>query len=348
MKKACVKIAILFITVSILVLPAVARNNSDVENIGNRRIAGGRVYGVFPNMITLEREIELGREVAAEFEQTAMMLEDPVINAYIDRITQIIVRHSDAKIPIHVKVVDTDEVNAFAFPGGFFYINKGLILEAENESELVGVIAHEISHIIARHATARMSRGQYLQIAAIPAMILGGPWTQMAMQNGLGLAINLELLGVTRESEREADQLGIQYAWNAGYDPNGFVTFFEKLQAEEKSSPGRLAGWFRTHPSTEDRIVAALDEQRHLPEKPSYIINTSEFDRIKTRIQVFDEAQRAEEERNPDEMRRPTLRRRVEDGAPNPDDPEGSGNDGGNAPRPTRPTLRRPGDDIPE
>ena len=342
------KTAVILLAVAVFVTPGAARKNDNVENIGNRRVSGGRVYGIFPNMVTIEKEIELGREVAAEFEQTAIMLDDPVINEYIDRISQNIVRHSDAKIPFHVKVVDTDEVNAFAFPGGFFYVNKGLVLEAENESELAGVIAHEISHVIARHATVRMSKGEYLQIAAIPAMIFGGYWTQMALQNGLGLAINLELLGVTRESEREADQLGLQYAWNTGYDPNGFVTFFEKLQAEEKNRPGRLAGWFRTHPSTEDRIVASLDEQRYLPEKDSYIINTSEFDRIKARLQAIDEAQKAEEERDPNEVRRPTLRRRVEDGAPNPDDPEGSGDDGGTAPKRTRPTLRRPGDETPE
>ena len=350
MKKVYVKIAVILLTIAILVLPAAARKNEDVENIGNRRVSGGRVYGIFPNMVTLGKEIELGRQVAMEFEQTAYLLEDPVINEYVDRITQNIVRHSDAKVPFHVKVVDTDEVNAFAFPGGFFYVNKGLILEAENESELAGVIAHEISHIIARHATTRMSKSEYLQIAAIPAMVFGGYWTQMALQNGLGLAINLELLGVTRENEREADQLGVQYAWNTGYDPTGFVTFFEKLQAEEKSKTSRLAGWFRTHPSTEDRIIASLDEQRYLPEKESYIVNTSEFDRIKTRLQAIDDAQKAEEARDPDEIKRPTLRRRGEDGAPNSGNPEdsGSGDDDSGTPRRTRPTLRRPGDEAPE
>ena len=347
MKKVSTKIFVLFIAVSLFVSPVAARKNEDVENIGNRSTPGGRVYGIFPNMISAEREIKLGQQVAMEFEQTAVLFNDPVINEYVDRITQNIVRHSDAKIPVHVKVVDTEEVNAFAFPGGFFYINTGLILEAENESELIGVIAHEISHIIARHATRRESKLQYLQIAAIPAMIFGGAWTQMALENGLGLAINLELLGVTRESEREADQLGIQYAWNAGYDPNGFVTFFEKLQAEEKNKPSRLAGWFRTHPSTEDRIIAALDEQRFLPEKDGYIINTSEFDRAKARLQAI-YAKNAEEERDPDALRRPTLRRRVEDNTPNPDNPDGTSADEGNTPTRTRPTLRRPGEEIPD
>ena len=347
MRSIFVKVTAFFLTVAIFAAPAAARKNEDVENIGNRSISGGRVYGIFPNMVSLEKEIELGQQVAAEFEQTAMLLDDPVVNEYIDRISQNIVKHSDAKVPFHVKVVDTDEVNAFAFPGGFFYVNKGLILAAENESELAGVIAHEISHVTARHATTRMSKGQLLEIAAIPAMVFGGYWTQMALQNGLGLGINLELLGVTRNSEREADQLGIQYLWNTGYDPNGFVTFFEKLQAEEKDKPGRFAGWFRTHPSTDDRIVAAFDEQRFLPEKDSYIINTSEFDRIKARLQAYDNAQKDDAERDPNEPKRPTLKRRTEEGAPNPDDPEGGDSDE-EPPRRTRPTLRRPGDETPE
>ena len=184
------------------------RRHGDVENIGNRDITG-HIWGIFPNFVSLEKEIQLGQQVANEFEQTAKMVDDPVITTYVDRVAQNIVKHSDAKVPFHVKVVDTDEVNAFAFPGGFFYVNKGLILAADNESELAGVMAHEISHVAARHATSRMTKGQILQLAAIPALFVGGYWAQMAIQNGLGLGINLSLLGVTRESEKEADQLGI-------------------------------------------------------------------------------------------------------------------------------------------
>src|SRR5213596_2994696 len=250
------------------------RRHSDVESIGNRNVTG-RVWGIFPNFVSLEKEIAIGAQVAAQFEQTARMIEDPVISEYVDRVGQNLVKHSDAKVPFHIKVVDTDEVNAFAFPGGYFYVNKGLILAAENEAELAGVMAHEISHVAARHATERLSKGQILQIASIPALFVGGYWTQMAIYNGLGLGINLELLGITRDSEREADQLGIQYLWNTGYDPNAFVTFFEKLQEQEKSKPGRLAGFFRTHPYTVDRISFAMDEQRHLPEKDIYIVNSS-------------------------------------------------------------------------
>jgi len=322
-------------------LPGYAeRKHGDVENIGPNRNVSGRIFGILPNWVSLEKEQALGSQIAAEFEQTARLVEDPVICEYVDRVGQNIVKHSDARVPFHIKVVDTDEVNAFAFPGGYFYVNKGLILAADNEAELAGVMAHEISHVTARHATQRMSKGQYLQLAAIPALFVGGYWAQMGIQNALGLGLNLELMGITRESEREADQLGIQYLWNTGYDPNAFVSFFEKLQAQEKSKPGRLAGWFRTHPSTEDRITASLDEQRYLPEKDNYIIDTSEFDRVKSRLQSIDNAEKAEESTGTPEQKRPTLKRRTEEGG---QEPGSTGGDDGSQKK-SRPTLKRPSD----
>ncbi|MDI9612710.1 MAG: M48 family metallopeptidase [Acidobacteriota bacterium] len=337
MKSLSLKLPVWCLAAVMISSPAAwARKHENVEDIGNRNVTG-RVWGVFPNWISLEKEIELGKQVASEFEQTARLVEDPVINEYVDRLGQHIVKHSDAKIPFYIKVVDTDEVNAFAFPGGFFYINKGLILAADNEAELAGVMAHEISHVTARHATVRMSKAQYLQLAAIPALFVGGYWAQMGIQNALGLGINLELMGITRESEREADQLGIQYLWNAGYDPNGFVSFFEKLQRQEKSKPGRLAGFFRTHPSTDDRIVAALDEQRHLPEKDTYIVDSSEFQRIRARLLSIDNAQRAEEAGEELEQKRPTLKRRTEKGEP----PPAGAEEGEEPPARSRPTLKR-------
>lgn len=333
-----------FLVLGVLTSAALGdRKHADVEKIGNRDI-NGRVYVLFPNFISFDKEIQIGSQYAAEFEQTAKMYDDPVITEYVDRIGQNIVRHSDAKVPFHIKVVDTDEVNAFALPGGFFFVNKGLILAAENESELAGVMAHEISHVTARHATERLSKAQIMQFAAIPVLFMGG-WIGMAAQNGVGLGINLELLGVTRESEREADQLGVQYMWNTGYDPNAYVTFFEKLQAKEKKKPGSLAGWFRTHPSTDDRILAAINEQRYLPEKDDYIFDTSEFQKVKNRIQAVDNiANNAEMGKSPLERKRPTLKRR----AGTADDGSGGGNPPGTEEEKSqekkRPTLRRPND----
>lgn len=319
------------------------RRHGDVENIGNRDI-NGSIWLLFPNFISLEKEIEIGAQLAAQFEQTARLIEDPVIAEYVDKVGQNVVRHSDAKVPFHIKVVDTDEVNAFAFPGGYFYVNKGLILAADNEAELTGVIAHEISHITARHATERLSKAQILQLASIPALFIGGygSWTQVGIQNALGLGINLELLGITRESEKEADQLGIQYQWNTGYDPGAFVTFFEKLQKQEKTKPGRLAGWFRTHPYTEERIALCIDEQRYLPEKDNYIVDSSEFQRVKARMLAIDNAQKGETITSSIEQKRPTLKRRTDTGSGDPTDPDETGKA-----KKDRPTLKRPGDPPP-
>jgi predicted Zn-dependent protease len=346
-RKGTSPLLIALVVVTLSVGAYADRRHGDVENIGNRKITGN-VWGIFPNFVSLEKEIALGAQVAAQFEQTARLIEDPVISEYVDRVGQHIVKHSDAKVPFHIKVVDTDEVNAFAFPGGYFYVNKGLILKADNEAELAGVMAHEISHVAARHATTRMSKAQILQFASIPALFIGGYWTQMAIYNGLGLGINLELLGVTRESEKEADQLGIQYLWNSDYDPNAFVSFFEKLQEEEKSKPGKLGGFFRTHPYTLDRIAAAIDEQRYLPEKDNYVINTSEFDRVKARLLAIDNASRAEgaAASSPDQ-KRPTLKRRTNTDGTRTDDPGDPDDTGDKSPKKSRPTLKRPGDSNP-
>ncbi len=350
MKRLAKKIISFAVAASMTLTLAVSgfadRRHSDVENIGNRSVSG-RVWGLFPNFVSLEKEISIGAQVAAQFEQTARMVEDPVISEYVDRVGQNIVKHSDAKVPFHIKVVDTDEVNAFAFPGGYFYVNKGLILASENEAELAGVMSHEISHVAARHATERLSKAQILQFAAIPALFVGGYWTQVAIQNGLGLGINLELLGITRESEREADQLGIQYLWNSGYDPNAFVTFFEKLQEQEKSKPGKMAGFFRTHPYTVERIAFAMDEQRFLPEKDNYIVNTSEFDRVKARLLAIDNAQRTEGAAAAADPKRPTLKRRTNTDGKS-DDPADPDDGGKGSQKKSRPTLKRPGDPSPQ
>ncbi len=338
---------VLFMILGLALAGYAGRRHGDAENIGNRKITGN-VWGIFPNFVSLQKEIALGAEVAAQFEQTARLIEDPVVTDYIDRVGQNIVKKSEAKVPFHIKAVDTDEVSAFAFPGGYFYVNKGLILRAENEAELAGVMAHEISHVAARHATTRLSKAQILQFAAIPALFVGGYWAQYGIQNALGLGINLQLLGITRESEKEADQLGIQYLWNSGYDPNAFVSFFEKLQEEEKSKPGKLAGFFRTHPYTTERIAAAIDEQRYLPEKDAYIMNTSEFDRVKARLLAIDNAQKAEGSDTASvDQRRPTLKRRTDAGGRG-DEPDGSEDTGQPTPRKSRPTLKRPGDPRPD
>src|SRR6202007_402521 len=255
-------------------------SKEDVDAIGNRRLRKG------PNFYSLEREIALGKQLAQEVERSARLVDDPDVTEYVNRVGQNLVRNSDAKVPFTIKVIDSDEVNAFALPGGFFYVNSGLILRAQEESELAGVMAHEISHVTARHGTRNATKGELMQMATIPLMLLGPVgWAGYGLYEGLNIAIPLTYLKFSRDSEREADFLGLQYMYKAGYDPNAFVTFFERIQADEKRRPGTIPKVFSPHPPTPDRIEAAQKEiARILPNRPEYIVTTSEFDSVKGRL----------------------------------------------------------------
>src|SRR5450432_1613459 len=207
-------------------------SKDDVEAIGNRNPGKGI------NFYSLEKEIALGKGLAQEVERYSKMIDDPVVTEYVNRVGQNLVRNSDARVPFTIKVIDSDEVNAFALPGGFFYVNSGLILRAEEESELAGVMAHEISHVCARHGTKNATKGEAMQLAMIPLMLLGpGGWAGYGIYEAASLAIPVTYLKFSRDSEREADYLGVEYMYKAGYDPNSFVTFFERIQADEKRQP---------------------------------------------------------------------------------------------------------------
>jgi len=255
-------------------------SKEDVEAIGNRNVSGK------VNFYSIEKEIAIGKSLAQEVERSSKMIDDPVVTEYVNRVGQNLVRNSDAKVPFTIKVIDSDEVNAFALPGGFFYVNSGLILRAQEESELAGVMAHEISHVCARHGTRQATKGELIQLASIPAMIFI-PYSAAgyAMYEGLNLAIPLTFLKFSRDAEREADFLGLQYMYKAGYDPNSYVTFFERIQADEKRRPGTIPKAFSTHPPTPDRIESAQKEiARILPAKQEYVVTTSEFDQVKGRL----------------------------------------------------------------
>jgi len=333
-------VGILLIVFWLFPLQAFAgRKHADVEDIGNRKI-NGKVAFVFPNFVSLEKEIQMGAEYSQFFEQTARLVEDPVVVEYVDRLGQEIVKHSDAKVPFVIKVVDSDEVNAFALPGGYFYINKGLILEAESESELAGVMAHEIAHVTARHATERMTKGQLMQFASLPALFVGGGyWAQYGINAAMGMGMSLAVLGISRRSEEEADQLGTQYLWNTDYDPNAFITFFEKLQAKEENTPGKFASFWRTHPTHESRIVKVQEEISYLPVKDEYVINGSEFERVKARLIEIDNSLLAPgSSAASGAAKRPTLKRKT----------NREGTEGDSEEKPTlkkdRPTLKRDSD----
>jgi predicted Zn-dependent protease len=224
----------------------------------------------------------------------------------VNRIGQNLVRNSDAKVPFTIKVIDSDEVNAFALPGGFFYVNKGLILAADNEAELAGVMAHEIAHVAARHGTKQATKGELINIASIPLIFMGG-WTGYAIRQGAGLAIPLGFLKFSQSMESEADFLGLQYLYKSGYDPTAFVDFFEKIQSLEKKKPGTLAKVFSSHPPTDNRIKNAQNEiQKILEAKPEYVVNTSEFNDVKSRLAMLHNRRKVDQKEDPN---RPRLRR---------------------------------------
>lgn len=284
--------------------------NSDVDNIGNRDINKG--LGSL-NFISLEKEIQLGRQLAADIERQVKLVEDPTINEYVNRVGQNLVRNSDAKVPFTIKVVESDEINAFALPGGFFYVNSGLILAADDESELAGVMAHEIAHVTARHGTEQASKGQLINFASIPLIFLGGVGG-FALRQAAGFLIPMQFLQFSRGAEAEADYLGLQYLYKTGYDPGAAVSFFEKLQAKETAKPGTISKMFSTHPPTGERIEKTKKNiEAVLPDKDEYVVTTSEFNRIKGLLTQLENRQPSDEENNKPSLKRKTQRPEVSD-----------------------------------
>ncbi|HXZ39301.1 MAG TPA: M48 family metallopeptidase, partial [Terriglobales bacterium] len=253
----------------------------DIDAVGNRNVGCVRGIG---NWYSLERQVAMGRSYAQQVELSSKLITDPVITEYVNRVGQNLVRNSDALVPFTIKIVDTDDINAFALPGGFFYVDSGLILAADSEAELAGVMAHEIAHVAACHAAREMSRGQLMNLASIPLIFVGGG-IGYAIQNVAGLAMPMGFLKFTRSFESEADYLGIQYMYKAGYDPQALTAFFEKVKAMEKHKPGSLAKAFDTHPQTPDRIEKTQQEiNTLLPPLAEYKVDTSDFQDIKDRL----------------------------------------------------------------
>ena len=277
-------------------------SKADVDAIGNRKV-GGRGMG---NWYSLESEIRMGKQYAMQVEQGVKLVQDPVVNEYVNRIGQNLVRNSDAQVPFTIKVIDSDEVNAFALPGGFFYVNSGLILAADEEAEMAGVMAHEIAHVAARHMTRQMTRAQWANIGTIPLIFVGGG-IGYGIYEAAGLGLPLTFMKFQRSFEAEADYLGLQYMYKTGYDPQAFISFFEKIQAKEKKKPGTLAKAFASHPQTPDRIEKSQQEiATILPARAQYVVSTSEFDDVKSRLATIENRHKVIEEKDGS---RPSLRR---------------------------------------
>jgi len=300
---------------------------TDVEAVGNRNVGCKTGLG---NWYGVEKQIAMGKQYAQQVESTVKLVQDPVVTEYVNRVGQNLVRNSDAQVPFTIKVIDSDDINAFALPGGFFYVNSGLILAADEEAELAGVMAHEIAHVAACHAARENTRGNLMNMASIPLIFVGGA-IGYAGYEAAGLALPMTFLHFSRGFEAEADYLGMQYMYKSGYDPQAFISFFEKVQAQEKKKPGTLAKAFSTHPQTPDRIAKSQEEiAQILPARMQYVVSTSEFDDVKSRLATIENRHKILDKK--DDGKKPSLRRTS---TPDKNGSDNKGNDD------DRPTLKR-------
>jgi len=316
--------------------PAGDKKNDDPDQIGNRKVDAGM------NIYSIEKEIALGKGLAQQIERQAKIIDEPQIAEYVNRLGQNLVRNSDAKVPFTIKVIDTEDVNAFALPGGFFYVNSGLIMKAESEAELAGVMAHEIAHVAARHGTKQASRATVMQMMTIPLIFYGG-YTGLGLRQAANLVIPMSYLKFSKDFETQADNLGLQYMYKTGYDPNAFVDFFERLQSMEKKKPGAMSKLFSDHPPTGDRIVKVQQNiQEHLKERSEYVVTTSEFNDVKTKLLAMHN-RRANDPMDPS---KPQLKRSPgSSGADNGSAGSSGSSSGTNTGDDDRPTLKRRPDD---
>jgi len=296
----------------------------DPDEIGNRDVGKG------VNFYSIDKEIALGKGLAQEVERQAKIIDDPMVAEYVNRVGQNVVRNSDAKVPFTIKVLEDETVNAFALPGGFFFVNTGLILKADNEAELAGVMAHEIAHVAARHGTRQATRGEIANMSTIPLIFMGG-WTGYGIRQAASILVPVGFLKFSRGMEQEADDLGLQYMYKTGYDPGAFVDFFEKIQSMEKKKPGTMAKVFSTHPMTDDRIQKAQKNiQQNLEARPEYIVTTSEFNDVKTRLAMIENRHKVDSK----DLNKPQLKKKSGSGTSSDDKDSKTDED-------DRPTLKR-------
>jgi predicted Zn-dependent protease len=309
-------IFLLGVAVGIISAQDASRNKKDDPGqIGNRDVGKG------VNLYSLEKEIALGKQLAEEVRRQAKVVDDPLISEYINRIGQNLVRNSDAKVPFTFQVIEGNSPNAFALPGGYVFVYTALIKIADEEDELAAAMAHEIAHVAARHMTKQATKSQIVGVAGSAAgVILGGGLGGVAIRQGANVGIPAAFLHFTRKDESEADYLGVQYMYAAGYDPNGAISIFEKLESLERKQPGTVARIFSTHPMDATRIEKTEEEiGRILPSKTEYVVNTSEYTGIRERLITQEGRKKAAEDgrpqlrtrqEQPEEQDRPTVRRR--------------------------------------
>jgi predicted Zn-dependent protease len=283
MRSLLVVFLVLTFTAGLLQAADKKKPKDDPTQIGERKVAN------CVNFYSIEKEIALGKQLAEEVARQAKLEEDPIITEYVNRVGQNLVRNSDAKVPFTFRVVHDDILNAFALPGGFIFVNTGLLKIADEEDEFAGAVAHEIAHVAARHMTCQATKSTIASIATLPLSVLLGGWTGYGVRQAAGVLVPMTFLKFGRNDETEADYLGVQYMYAAGYDPAGAISIFEKMDALSKKKPGIVAQVFATHPMDTDRIQKTQKEiDQILPAKPEYIVNTSEYSAVRERLLILE------------------------------------------------------------
>jgi len=291
------KLAVVFL---VLALPLAAGDKKkDPNEIGDRNVAGAL------NVYSLDKELALGKQLSIEVRKQAKIIDDPIVAEYINRIGQSLARNSDVNFPVSFTLIDAEDVNAFTLPGGFIFINTATLRLSDNEAELASVLAHELGHAAARHATRQQTRSDMISVATIPMVLFGG-WTGLLARQATTLAGPMAMFHFSRAFESEADLLGIQYLWKTGYDPNASVDMFERVESTERAHPGTVSKLFRTHPLTGERIEKTqknIDEL--LPGRTEYVLNTSEYEAIRERLAEITQSRKPDVKDN-----HPTLLRK--------------------------------------
>ena len=295
---------------------------SDPGQIGKRDVGKGL------NCYSIEKEIAMGKQLAEEVQRQAKLMDDPIVTEYVNRVGQNLVRNSDAKVPFTFQVIDDSTLNAFALPGGFIFVHTGLLIAAETEAEMASAMSHEIAHVAARHMTRQACRAQLVNLATVPLIFLGG-WPGYAIRQGAQAAIPMTFLTFSRGFEAEADYLGLQYLYAAGYDPTASIDMFEKMMSLETRKPGSIAKVFSTHPMNGDRLKKTQAEiEQILPKKTEYVVNTSEYTEVRLRVLALENQRKLRSDDK--DSKGPVLRRTPGTGTA-PGDDKGDG----------RPTIHR-------
>lgn len=255
-----------------------SKSDANITAIGHRRITHAT------NLYSLEREKQLGKALSEEVERTSKLLTDPAITEYVDRVAQTVAKNSDARMPITVRVIDSDSVDAFTLPGGYQYVSRGLLLRLAGEGELASVLARGIAHTALRSSTTLATRADILQISTVP---LSNSAPGNSFPSDAALAVPLTSLEMHRDDELDADYFGVQYLYKTGYDPECFLDFVQRIWGSGATAT-KVPAAFSAYPPLDERLAALRSEiSKILPPRDGATVSTPEFDAFEERLRTI-------------------------------------------------------------